>query len=125
MNYPLAEKHKDASLAAKAAVCAQRQGQFWEMHDHMQANPDDLLKDSLFAYAKQVGMDEDRFRTCVESEATNEAVLKTQAVAAEKGVRVTPSFVVGKTTPAGVDGVIILGAVPLGAFEKQFRELLK
>jgi protein-disulfide isomerase len=125
MNFPLAEQHKDAGRAANAAVCAQRQDHFWEMHDHMQANPDSLLMDSLLAYAKQVGMDADSFRVCIESEATNEAVLKARALAAEKGVQVTPTFVVGRTTPAGVDGVIIRGAVPLGVFEKQFRELPK
>jgi protein-disulfide isomerase len=125
MNLPLADIHKDASLAATAAVCAQQQGHFWEMNDHMQANPDELLKDPLLAYAKHIGMDDDRFRTCVESEGATEAVAKTRGIAAEKAIRGTPTFVVGKTTPAGVDGVIIRGAVPLGAFEDRFRELLK
>jgi protein-disulfide isomerase len=125
MNLPLAAIHRDASLAANAAVCAQQQGHFWEMHDHMQANPDELLKEPLLAYAKQIGMDEDRFHTCVESAAATEAVVKARGLATGKGILGTPTFVVGRTTPAGVDGVIIRGAVPLGTFEKQFQELLK
>src|SRR6218665_3281050 len=32
-NFPLAEIHPDARLAAVAAEAANRQGQFWEMHD--------------------------------------------------------------------------------------------
>jgi hypothetical protein len=35
----------------------------------------------------------------------------------------TPSFVVGKSTPDGVDGELIVGAQPYTVFQEKFKSL--
>jgi protein-disulfide isomerase len=125
MDLPLVDKHNNALMAAQAARCAGEQGRFWEMHDRMQANPDSLDKDHLAGYVSDLGMDPDAFRRCAESPSIRDAIIKGADAARSKGANATPSFVIGKSTPTGVDGDIVVGAVPLGAFEQKFRNLMK
>src|SRR5262249_42359764 len=49
--------HKTARLAAEAALAADAQGKFWELHEQMLAHNEDLSKDSLLALGKDAGMD--------------------------------------------------------------------
>jgi protein-disulfide isomerase len=52
------------------------------------------------------------------------AVVKKDVATAEGfGVTGTPSFLLGKSTREGVSGVILVGAMPLDAFELKFKEL--
>ena len=53
-------------------------------------------------------MDEDAFRTCVESGKYKEAVQGDLLEAMKIGADGTPAFVVGKSTPDGVDGEMIV-----------------
>jgi protein-disulfide isomerase len=125
MDLPLTEIHKSALTAAQAAHCAGEQGQFWAMHDRMQANRDRLQIADLTGYAGELGMDEGIFRQCIESGKFRGAVEESARMAQAKGARGTPAFVVGKSTPTGVEGQLIIGAVPLGIFEKALREPMK
>ena len=54
--------HKGARPAAVAAVAAQEQGKFWEMHDVLFANQRALAKDKMVGYAEQAGLDVARFK---------------------------------------------------------------
>jgi Na+/H+ antiporter NhaA len=58
---PLNDVHANAQLAAEAAEAAAAQGRFWEMHDLLIAHQDALLLPHLRGYAREVGLDEDRF----------------------------------------------------------------
>src|SRR5438034_8565405 len=44
--------HTDAHLAAEAALAAESQGKFWEMHDKLYANSRDLQREDLDKYAR-------------------------------------------------------------------------
>jgi protein-disulfide isomerase len=62
-NFPL-PYHKNAHLAALAALAAKEQGRFWEMHDKLFANQDALAaatRATLDGYAKELGLDVARF----------------------------------------------------------------
>jgi protein-disulfide isomerase len=59
--FPLTSIHQNALNAAKAAVAAQREGKFWEMHDKLFANQRALLPDNLKQYAQQIGLDTAKF----------------------------------------------------------------
>jgi protein-disulfide isomerase len=124
MDLPL-DVHKNARIAAQASRCALEQGKFWEMRDWMQANGESLELDKLASISSEFGMDDAAFRQCVESGRFKDAVEQSVSEAAAKGIRATPSFVVGKSTAAGVDGDVIVGAVPLATFERAIDELLK
>lgn len=59
--YPLVSKHPDSLGAAQAAVAAQQQGKFHEMHDLIFDKFGDHKKDDLRGYAQQLGLDLGRF----------------------------------------------------------------
>jgi protein-disulfide isomerase/uncharacterized membrane protein len=59
--------HPDACAAAIAAECAGDQGKFWEYHDQLFEHQTALDRESLFRYARDLGLDIDRFRTCLDS----------------------------------------------------------
>jgi protein-disulfide isomerase len=120
---PLDSIHPDAVRAAQAARCAADQGQFWTMRDMMGANPGKLDLDSLVEDAKQLRMNVDTFRTCVQSQKYKEAVQTDVLEAMKIGAEATPTFVIGKSTPQGVEGELLVGAQPLTEFVKAFSRL--
>lgn len=120
---PLDSIHPDAFRAAQAARCAADQGQYWKMRDTMGANPGKLDLESLLADAADLKMNVDTFRTCVQSQKYKEAVQTDVLEAMKIGAEATPTFVVGKSTPQGVDGEMMVGAQPLSEFVKAFNKL--
>jgi protein-disulfide isomerase len=124
MDLPL-DMHKNALPAAQAARGALEQGRFWPLHDKMQSNGQSLDAESLRDLARDLGLDSNGFQQCISSGRFKDAVRQSVSEAAAKGIRATPTFVVGRSTSAGVDGDIISGAMPLATFEKEFEEVLK
>jgi len=115
--------HPNAMRAAEAARCASDQGQFWKLRDVMEANPDKLDMDSLLADAADLKMNLDTFRACVESEKYKNAVQTDVMEAMKIGASGTPTFVIGKSTPDGVDGDLVVGAQPYLMFDQKLKEL--
>jgi protein-disulfide isomerase len=62
--------HPHGESAARAAIAAQAQGKFWEMHDKLFANGERLDDADILAYATAIGLDLDRFRADLQSPAT-------------------------------------------------------
>jgi len=60
-HFPLISVHPRALRAAEAAEAATTQGKFWEMHRHLYTQPDKLDDRHLRRYAKEVGLDIDKF----------------------------------------------------------------
>lgn len=120
---PLDQLHPNAIRAAQAARCAADQGQYWKMRDLMGSNPDKLDMDNLVADAGTLKMDTKAFRGCVESQKYKEAVQTDVLEAMKIGAEATPTFVLGKSTPQGVDGELIVGAQPYSEFEKAISQL--
>ena len=60
-NYPLANVHPHAELAAQAAEAAGAQGNFWEMHDILYEHYPALDPSSLAAYAGAISLNLRRF----------------------------------------------------------------
>jgi protein-disulfide isomerase len=125
MDDPLEAIHKNALIAAEAAHCAADQGQFWAFHDQMQGDPDHLSVDNLIASATEFGLSVRDFRECIESGKYLRAVEESARMAQAKGVRGTPAFVIGVSKPTGVEGDLVIGAVPIDAFQKLLDKLSK
>jgi protein-disulfide isomerase len=115
--------HPNAMRAAEAARCASDQGQFWQLRDVMGANPNKLDLDSLVADATDLKMDVNAFRACVESEKYKNSVQTDVMDAMKIGASGTPTFVVGKSTPDGVDGELVVGAQPYPMFDQKLKDL--
>ena len=107
-NHPL-PFHASARLAAKAALAAGEQGKFWEYHDVLFAHQDALDVASLERYAKDLGLDLDRFRRAMADPGAEAAIAADDTEAARLGVTGTPTFF--------VNGRKILGAQPLAKFQ--------
>src|SRR5437868_8122597 len=73
-NFPLSEIHPDAFNAAVAAEAAGLQGKFWEMHDIIFENQQELDLESLFLYAKKIGLDVKRFKNDMQKDTLDNKV---------------------------------------------------
>lgn len=94
-HFPLAQ-HKNGESAAIAAEAAGRQGKFWEMHDVLFDRQDDWAKinprNLFIEYAREIGIDADRFATELSDDALEKAVKDDVRSGNRLGVDSTPSF---------------------------------
>src|SRR5262249_16503955 len=121
-DFPL-DFHPNAMRAAESARCAGEQGQFWAMHDLLGANPSKLAPEDLTGYPQNMELDAPKFDACLASGKFKEAIQSDLKEAAALQVSGTPSFVIGRTTPEGVEGVLFVGAHPFEAFEAKLKEI--
>jgi protein-disulfide isomerase len=91
-NFPLSEIHPDAFNAAVAAEAAGLQGKFWEMHDIIFENQQELDLESLFFYAKKIGLDVKRFKNDMQKDTLANKVEQDFESGVRSGVNGTPSF---------------------------------
>jgi protein-disulfide isomerase len=56
-NLPLADVHPNAEAAAEVAEAVGLQGRFWEIHEHLYENQNDLSATALLRYVEEVGAD--------------------------------------------------------------------
>jgi protein-disulfide isomerase len=117
--------HPNAMQAAEAARCAGEQGQFWTMRDRMNSNPDKLDINNLVSWAQDLKLNVAGFRSCVESQKYKNAIQTDILTAQRIGANGTPSFVLGKSTTDGVDGELIVGAMPYQIFDQKLKELAR
>jgi len=115
--------HANAMRAAEAARCAIEQGKFWQLRDIMGADPDKLEIANLVEDASGLKMNVAAFRSCVESEKYKTSIQTDVMEAMKIGATGTPTFVVGKSTADGVDGEVVLGAMPYPMFEEKLKEI--
>ena len=119
---PLDALHPNAFRAAQAARCAGDQGQFWTMRNLMGSNPDKLDLDHLTGFATDLKLDALAFRNCVDSGKYKDKVESEVAEAMRIGAQATPTFVIGKSTAEGVDGELMVGALPYSNFEVKIKQ---
>lgn len=102
-HYPLTEIHPDAMHAAQAAVCAEQQGKFWEMHDALFGPSADLNIPALRATATRVGLESDKFEDCVRGHAADGAIQNDMLEGRALAISGTPAlFVNGRLIPGTV-----------------------
>jgi protein-disulfide isomerase len=89
--FPL-DIHSQAAMAAAAAVAAQKQGKFWEMHDALFASHNDLSRPTILALASAIGVDVKRFEADLDSAEVRKAVARDQEDGSNIGVMSTPTL---------------------------------
>jgi len=104
--------HADAPLASEAAIAAEAQGKFWEMHDKLFANQQNIKRPDLEKYAQELGLDVGKFKAALDSGAGKARIQADMALAKQVGANGTPNFF--------IDGRNLVGAQP---FEK-FKEII-
>ena len=91
---PLTDVHPQAQLAAEASEAAHAQGRFWDMHDLLLTRQEHLRMADLLGYAKDLGLDTDRFLDDVMSHRFAERIERDVSSADLSGVSGTPTFFV-------------------------------
>jgi protein-disulfide isomerase len=109
-DFPLESIHANAKPAAEAANCANEQGVFWDYHDKLFSNELGLSPEAYQGYASQLGMDEEAFQECIESDRYQQEVQSDFDFAAELGIRSTPTFF--------INGIAVVGAQPFEIFQE-------
>jgi protein-disulfide isomerase len=115
-NFPLAS-HPDAAMAAQAAACADDQERYWDYHDLLFDNQQELDAASLRKYAAHLGLDTVQFDRCLKTGGGRETVDKDLADAAQAGISSTPGIVINGYWIAGSPSLTYLEEV-IAAIEK-------
>jgi protein-disulfide isomerase len=93
-HFPIEEKHPHALQAAEAAEAARAQGRFEEMHDLLFENQRALERDDLIGYARQLGLDLERFTRELDDHVYVDKIHDERQEALDRGVAGTPTFFV-------------------------------
>ncbi len=89
--FPLS-MHPHAPLAAAASLAANEQGKFWQMHDVLFANFRKLSRENILSWAKDMGLNMDKFKADVDSVKYQAVIHKDVADGEKVGVYGTPAF---------------------------------
>jgi RNA polymerase sigma factor (sigma-70 family) len=108
--------HTQARLAAEASLAAEAQGKFWELHDAMIANNDDLSHDAILGYAAQAGLDVNQLRQALDQHTYLSALDAEIKTACDLDIKATPTFL--------INGQEVRGALPADAFRAAVDEAL-
>lgn len=92
-NFPL-RNHKFAWPAAIAALAANKQGKFWELHDQLYENYNRLSDQKIREIAQQVGLDMEKFDKDMKAPELKAIVERDFQEGARIGVRGIPTIFV-------------------------------
>jgi Na+/H+ antiporter NhaA len=98
---PLPDVHARAELAARAALAADVQGRFWDMHDTLFAHQDQLELEDIVGYAADLDLDVERFVRDLDDEDLYARIRADVASAEASGARGTPTFFIGNRRHIG------------------------
>jgi protein-disulfide isomerase len=121
---PLAHLHPHAQRAAVAARCAGEQGKFWELRTRLVRNASTLSPEFITSASRQLNLDPAKFDACLASGKHDADIRKDVADAGSVGITGTPSFVIGRTSANGFEGVKVVGAQPYAFFDTRLKQLL-
>ena len=115
-DFPLTQIHPQAFKAAEAAHCAGDQGKYWEYHDRLFANQQQLLPEDLKKHAADIGLDGAAFNACLDTSKYGERVRDGVAQGQRLGVNSTPTIY--------INGRMLSGAQPYETFVSVIDEEL-
>ena len=93
MQFPL-PSHNQAHLAAEAALAANAQGKFWQMHDKLFENRRSLGRDMIDKIAADIGLDMEQFQRALDQELYKKVIQKQMETGKAAGVKGTPTMLV-------------------------------
>jgi len=108
-----------SKTAAEAALAANLQGKYLQMHDQLMGYTDHLSEEDIYRIAGEVGLDVTRLRTDMQSAAIQAEIASTRALADAISIRGTPAFVIGTNLyPGALDKSGLVAAVARARAEK-------
>jgi protein-disulfide isomerase len=107
---PLTGEEADPNGTAAASRCALEQGKFWEYHDLLFENQDDIGPRVFREYAEDLKLDVPKFDACLESGKFRAAIVADFREGLTLGITGTPYFF--------INGIPVNGALPQPVFEE-------
>lgn len=110
-DFPLGGSHVHSFLAARAARCAGDQGKFWEYHDLLFGRLSDWATsqnppiDQLEQFARELGIDEGQFGSCLRSDKYQDVVSASRMLGDQLGVNATPTLILNGMRVRGEIGL--------------------
>jgi protein-disulfide isomerase len=111
-HFPVRSNHPRAWAAAQAAEAAGLQGRFWEMHEALFADQGRLEDPHLWARARTLGLDVDRFDADRRSDDVVARVKRDFSGGIRGGVVTTPTLVIGGRLHPWIPDDALLSRVP-------------
>ena len=96
--------------AAEAAMAANAQGKFWQMHDKLFANQAALDRPSLEKYAQEIGLNMAKFKAAMDQHLYKQQIEDDSKAGTAVGANGTPAFF--------INGQSLSGAQPFDSFKK-------
>lgn len=106
--------HKQAPLAARAALAAAQQGKYWEMHDRLFAHTNQLARADLERHARGLGLDLARFRSDLDGPTVDRLMEIDEATTSSVRTSATPTYF--------LNGRLINGARSLAEMKARVEE---
>jgi protein-disulfide isomerase len=91
----------DSTLAAKAALAAEKQGAYQKFHHALLTSPTPVTPDSLDKIAADSGLDVVRLHKDIALPEIQAAIARNSELAEKLGIQATPTFVAGKEIVSG------------------------
>jgi len=131
MHFPLESIHPASKVSAQAAVCAQEQDKFWEMHSAMfdaeqKIDPSggtvDYGEPQILNWSKSIdGLNVTKLQSCIDSGQADDKIQSDLNQGISNGINGTPGFIIlgpnGKRT-------VVSGAQPFSAFQTAIDSML-
>ena len=96
--------------AAEAAMAANAQGKFWQMHDKLFANQQALDRPSLDKYAQDIGLNMAKYKAAMDQHLYKQQIDDDSKAGTAVGASGTPAFF--------INGQSLSGAQPFDSFKK-------
>ncbi len=103
-NFPLAEIHPHAEMAAEAAEFADTKGRFWEMHDRIFENQRELSLPMLISLGVSLGLPGDGLESSITNKGFAEKIRSDFLGGVRSGVNGTPTLYINDQR---YDGAIV------------------
>lgn len=92
---PITQFPNPSGPAHLAARCAQRQNKFWEYHDQLFANQQQLTEATFLNIAQELKLKEEPFKTCLAEKKLQPLINANFELAGQLPIDGTPFFVIG------------------------------
>jgi hypothetical protein len=115
-DFPL-PSHNDSGMKPLASECADEQGKYWEFYHGLFTRETENSKEQMKMLASDLGLDREKFDSCMESEELLSEVMKDFEDGRSAGVYGTPTFFINEE--------VVVGPKPIRYFQNIIDRELK
>jgi len=115
--FPLVSIHPHAQKAAEASLCANEQGKFWQLHDAMFNDQQNLGVDDLKKKASLLSLDTAAFNSCLDNDKFFADIRSDVAEGSNNGISGTPAMF--------INGRLLVGNQPYADIKKIIEDELR